>query len=121
MNSTEIIIAYEDRLRLSELAGKLADAQWIADNMFIANLPLMIVLGVVLIIFAVGISTMLIDVMDISYRHEYRVRLIIALIAIAIFVLSLYALHEAQVHDVAVIQAEIDEIRRLWGIEEVIL
>ena len=121
MNSTEIIIAYEDRLRLSELAGKLADAQWIADNMFIANLPIIIIVGITVTILAVAISAMLIDVMDVSYKHEYRVKLTIALIAIGIFALSIYALHEAQVHDVAVIQAEIDEIRRLWGIEEVIL
>ena len=116
---TEIVISYEDRLRLSELAGKLTDAQWIADNMFIANLPIIIIAGITVTIIAVVISAILIDEMDVvSYKHEYRVRLTIALIAIAIFVLSLYALHEAQVHDVAVIQAEIDEIYRIWGLKE---
>ena len=121
MNSTEIIIAYEDRLRLSELAGKLADAQWIADNMLVADLPIIIILGITISIIAVVCCAVITEESNIPYRYDAYVRLSVALVAIAIFVLSLYALHEAQVHDVAVIQAEIDEIRRLWGIEEVIL
>lgn len=120
MNSTEIIIAYEDRLRLSELAGKLADAQWIADNMLVADLPIIILLGILITIFAVVICFVVIDSSNVPYRYEGHVKLLTALIAFSIFALALYALHEYQVHDVEVIQAEIDEIRRLWGIEEMI-
>lgn len=117
MNASEIIIGYEDRLRLSELSGQLADAQWIVDNPIVANAPFTILLFIVLTLLAIPAWAVLSDTFSRSWKHDCICMVVCALGVIGLIVVCFFVLCEYQAHDVEVIQAQIDEIRRMWGIE----
>lgn len=111
----EVIIGYEDRLRLSELYGQLADAQWMVDNMWIANTAGIIasICFGLLITFIAWVCTY-----NAFYDEKYRYLLlgIISFLACIIFpIVVVFIIHEFQIHDVMVIQTEIDEILRMWN------
>lgn len=110
-----IIIGVEDRLRLAELTRELADAQWAVDNMWIANTPwllLGILIGVLL-----GITLIiLLDMVDVHYLNWGSGAILIASV-VGMGVLAIMIAHEMDIRDVMVIQAEIDQIKAMWGIQ----
>ena len=127
MEPTEIVIAYEDRLRLSELAGQLTDAQWVADNMWVANALLIIAMMCVMVALTIILAYPVVD--DIGWywldnerekRAKLRRKLWLILacmfaMTVGFEVLAVSIAHEFQLHDVEVIQAQMDEIYRMWG------
>jgi len=126
---TEIIISYEDRLRLSELAGELVHAQWLADNPLIANsLPCLIALVGGLILAWLLNNTVLEDLewkwslaIDKSIeRYVLLNKFMHAIVWVMPFILTVlvwFLFQAFRAHDVDVIQAEIDEIHRIWGMK----
>lgn len=118
MDDITMIISYEDRLRLSELAGELTKYQWAVDNMWIANFVYLILAmlgGVLLVMF---IRVIVFDDMFYDFKHEnlWTAILAVALVIIVPVIIVLIA-HEFDVMEVNQIQAQIDEIYRIYGYE----
>lgn len=114
IDSDYIIIGVEDRLRLAELTRELADAQWAVDNMWIDNVPwalLGILIGVLL-----GITLKLLFDKVVVYPNWGLGVFFIAL-EVGTSVLAVMIAHEMDIKNVMGIQAEIDQIKVMWGIQ----
>ena len=116
MNDTTIIIAYEDRLRLSELAGELTKAQWAVDHMWIANM-----LGIAMAFFVGLLLLTFIAVYLYDFCRTDCAGLLIfgafVLSCVVIPIITAFVLHEFDMMNVVQIQAQIDEIYRMYGMD----
>ena len=113
-----MIISYEDRLRLSELAGELTKYQWAVDNMWIANFVYLILAmlgGILLVMF---LRVIVFDDMFYDFKNKGLWTAILSVILVIIFpVIIVFIAHEFDVMEVNQIQAQIDEIYRMYGYE----
>lgn len=116
----EVVIAYEDRMRLSELVGQLAREQFTMDNLFWFSVPVGIVIGL-FVGFLLALS------LHIYWEDSYRPLIPEnrALIPISIVSLCLLCCVCAYAHNlletqsnILDLQAQIEEIYRLWEVEE---
>jgi len=132
-----IIIGVEDRLKLADLTRELADAQWVADNPWVAHgaeaILISVFCAVLLILLAILIieNCIPLNTTDGYYDEkrnyhgpEYSRPLIPVVIVSMLPVIATAALtflyiticHEFDEKNVMVIQTEIDEIKAMWGL-----
>lgn len=116
----EVVIAYEDRMRLSELFGQLAREQFTMDNLFWFSVPWGIVIGLCLgLIVALMLYFYWVD-SDSILIPENKALIPISIVSLCLLCcVCLYAhnLLETQ-SNILDLQAQIEEIYRLWGVEE---
>lgn len=116
----EVVIAYEDRLRLSELFGQLAREQFTMDNLFWFSVPVGIAIGLCL---GLIVALMLYFYWEDSYGPlipENKALIPISIVSLCLLCcVGVYAhnLLETQ-SNILDLQAQIDEIYHLWGVEE---
>lgn len=115
----EVVIAYEDRLRLSELFGQLAREQFTMDNLFWFSVPWGI--GIGLLLGFLLVLTLHIDWED-SYRPlipENKALIPISIVSLCLFCcVFVYVLNLFETQsNILDLQAQIEEIYRLWGVE----
>ena len=114
MEPTEIVIAYEDRLRLSELAGQLANLNFSHDHMILPAILIGLIFGLLVGFFVIVVYALL-------FESESRGAFVAIMIgSIIICIILTYAFMDYDISkDISDVQAQMDTIYELYNMKGV--